>query len=224
MKGAPTLKIRISDTKDPEVLLCTMRWGNLWSRAKLRKPGGWSGMDRVNLGLRHQRVVWIGERCNVPIARQIYVVATRAARRAWEDRRKKDREEAKEYRRLRRRWRQVCFGSFPLTPPRLATTGPDARKRFMIGFFASIGRTLEARPLRNDRDRLAAERAAAFAKIDEMRINGDVVDVKNNTGRSNPFAELAGYEEGRKVSLNRPVSGAARATPLLENAKEAAHA
>lgn len=94
----------------------------------------------------------------------------------------------------------------------------------MIGFFASIGRTLEARPLRNDRDRLAAERAAALAKIDEMRINGDVVDVKNNTGRSNPFAELAGYEEGRKVSLNRPVSGAARATPLLENAKEAAHA
>lgn len=52
---------------------------------------------------RHQRVVWIGERCNVPIARQIYVVATRAARRAWEDRRKKDQKEAKEYRRLRRR-------------------------------------------------------------------------------------------------------------------------
>ena len=174
---------------------------------------------------RHQRVVWVGERCNVPVARQIYVVATRAARRAWEDRRKKDREEAKEYRRLRRRWRQVCFGSFPLPPPRLATTGPDARKRFMIGFFASIGRTLEARPLRNDRDRLAAERAAALAKIDEMRINGNVVDVKNNTGRSNPFAELAGYEEGRKVSLNRPVSGAARATPLLlESAKEAPHA
>lgn len=56
MKGAPTLKIRISDTKDPEVLLCTMRWGNWWSRAKLRKPGGWSGMDRVNLGLRTDRL------------------------------------------------------------------------------------------------------------------------------------------------------------------------
>ena len=174
---------------------------------------------------RRQRVVWVGERCNVPIARQIYVVATRAARRAWEDRRKKDREEAKEYRRLRRRWRQVfCRAAFPLDPPRLATTGPDARKGFMIGFFASIGRTLEARPLRNDRDRLAAERNAALAKIDEMLSRGDVIEAKNNTGRSNPAAELAGYEEGRKVSLNRPVSGADRATPLLENAREAAHA
>lgn len=173
---------------------------------------------------RHQRVVWFGERCNVPIARQIYVVATRAARRAWEDRRKKDRENAKEYRRLRRRWRQLYRGACPLDPPCLATTGPHARKRFMIGFFAAIGRSLEARPLRNDRDRLAAERTAALAKIEELRSRGDVVDKKNDTGLSNPAAELAGYEEGRKVSLNRPVSGADRATPLLEEPKEAARA
>ncbi len=56
MKSAPTLRIRITDTKDPEVLLCTMRFGNVWSRAKLRKPGGWSGMDRANLGLRTDRL------------------------------------------------------------------------------------------------------------------------------------------------------------------------
>lgn len=172
---------------------------------------------------RRQRVVWVGERCNIPIARNIYVVATRAARRAWEDRRKRDREDEKEYRRLRRRWRQAFTGApFPLTHPRRATTGPDARKRFMIGFFGAVGRTLEARPLRNDLDRLAAERTAALAKIDEMRSRGAVVDVRNNTGRSNIVAELAGYEEGRKVSLNRPVSGAEYAMPLLENGTEAA--
>lgn len=57
MKSAPTLRIRISDTKDPEVLLCTMRLGNVWSRSKLRKPGGWSVMDRANLGLRTDRLM-----------------------------------------------------------------------------------------------------------------------------------------------------------------------
>lgn len=174
---------------------------------------------------RRQRVVWVGERCNIPIARNIYVVATRAARRAWEDRRKKDLENAKEYRRRRRRWRRAFpFEAYPGHPPRSATTGPDARKQFMIGFFAAIDMTLEARPLRNDLDRLMAERAAALARINEMTSRGEVVDVKTDTGRSNLDAKFAGFDEGRKVSLNRPVSGAARATPLLGNAKEAPHA
>lgn len=198
---------------------------NLATKLIDRHFGVASVWSMLGSGTRRQRILWFGERCNIPVARQIYVVATRAARRAWEDRRKKDREAAKAHRNARRRWRRTFpFEAYPGRPPRYATTGPDARKRFMIGFFAAIDMTLEARPLRNDLDRLTAERNAALARIDEMQRLGRVVDVKTNTGRRNRDAEVGGFNEGRKVSLNRPVSDAARATPLLENAKEAADA
>lgn len=42
---ADTLRVNIEMTDDPTVVVCKMRFGNKWVRAKLRRPEGWSGKD-----------------------------------------------------------------------------------------------------------------------------------------------------------------------------------
>lgn len=40
-----TLRVNIEMTDDPTVVVCKMRFGNKWVRAKLRRPDGWAGAD-----------------------------------------------------------------------------------------------------------------------------------------------------------------------------------
>lgn len=42
---ADTLRVNIEMTNDPTVVVCKMRFGNKWVRAKLRRPDGWAGAD-----------------------------------------------------------------------------------------------------------------------------------------------------------------------------------
>jgi hypothetical protein len=42
---AKTLKVNIDLTNDPDVVVCRMRYGNHWIRAKLRAPGIGAGGD-----------------------------------------------------------------------------------------------------------------------------------------------------------------------------------
>ena len=158
----------------------------------------------VNRFRRTRGVAWIGERANIPVARQIYIVATRAARRAWQARREEGRRIEREQLEIARRFR-----AHGLTPPRFkkdAALCPGGRRNFMLGFFAALDKTLRAHPLRADRDALVRERAAA-----QRRLDGEP-DIEVKTSRtiaSNLDAQLAGYDAGRRVALSRPVAGAA---------------
>ena len=40
-----TLRVNSEMTNDPTVVVCKMRFGNKWVRAKLRRPDGWAGAD-----------------------------------------------------------------------------------------------------------------------------------------------------------------------------------
>ncbi len=163
----------------------------------------------VNRFLRTRGVAWIGERANIPVARQIYVVATRAARRAWQARREEGRRNEREQLEIIRRFR-----AHGLPPPRFkkdAAFRPGARHDFMRGFFGALDATLRAHPLRADRDALVRERAAAQRRLDG---ESDIEKTKSRTIASNFDAQLAGFAAGRGVALNRPVGGAA-ATPRM---------
>ncbi|MBQ6102069.1 MAG: DUF2786 domain-containing protein [Kiritimatiellae bacterium] len=177
---------------------------------------------RTTRGTKRQRVVWVGERVNIPIAQQIYLVATRAARRAWEERKRQDEEACRAWNlELRRaRWVDrggVMFSETPLPPrPVCVTRGRDARKQFMVGFFEALDATLAARPLRNDGKRLMAERGANALHIRKLEMAGKFgAPRRSDAGHFNWVARQAGVADGSRVSLNRPVDGAARPTLRL---------
>ena len=165
---------------------------------------------------RRQLVVWVGERVNIPIAQQIYVVVTRAARSAWEERKKLDDEAERDWRRKLRSYSEAGF--YWNRPPRpvLVTRRKDARKQFMLGFFQAVNATLAARPLRNDSKRLAAERAANERFMEKRKQAGDIGEGRaSSLGDFDPRAAVAGYDAGSKVNLSRPVSGTAQPTLRL---------
>ena len=158
----------------------------------------------VNRFRRTRGVAWIGERANIPVARQIYIVATRAARRAWQSRREEGRRNEREQLEIARRFR-----AHGLTPPRFkkdAAFRPGARHDFMLGFFAALNATLLAHPLRADRDALVRERAAAQRRLDGK---SDIEKRKSRTIASNFDAQVAGFRSGERVALSRPVAGTA---------------
>lgn len=156
---------------------------------------------------RTQRVAWIGERANIPVARQIYVVATRAARRAWEDRKKLARQNELEASELRRRYRALGMKAPHFAPD--VTKLPHVRKNFMQGFFAALDKTLRAHPLRADRDALVRERSAAERFLTGQTEKGDFGSYVSRNGKTSIEAQVAGYDAGRRVALSRPVAGAA---------------
>jgi hypothetical protein len=158
----------------------------------------------VNSFRRTRGVAWIGERANIPVARQIYIVATRAARRAWQARREEGRRKERVQLEIARRFRAHGF-----TPPRFkkdAAFCPGGRHDFMRGFFAALDATLRAHPLRADRDALVRERAAAQRRLDG---ESDIEKKKSRTIASNFDAQLAGFRSGERVALSRPVAGTA---------------
>lgn len=178
---------------------------------------------RVTPGTKRQRNVWVGERVNIPIAQQIYLVATRAARRAWEERKRQDDDQLHTWRcvvdSVKRAFRDTPELRFEnLLPPRpvCVTRGRDARKQFMVGFFEALDATLAARPLRNDGKRLMAERGANAAHIRKLEMAGRFdATRRSDAGHFNWDARQAGVADGSRVSLNRPVDGAARPTLRL---------
>ena len=111
----------------------------------------------------------------------------------------------------------VMFSETPLPPrPVYVTRGKDARKQFMVGFFEALDATLAARPLRNDGARLMAERGANARHIRKLETDGRFGAMRRmSAGHFNWGARQAGVADGSRVSLNRPVDGAARPTLRL---------
>lgn len=144
-----------------------------------------------------------------------------AANRAWEERKKQDDAACREWNLSLRKARWVdrggvMFSETPLPPrPVYVTRGRDARKQFMLGFFHALDATLAARPLRNDGARLMAERGANALRIRKLETDGLLAARPVPAGHFNWDARQAGVADGSRVSLNRPVDGAARPTLRL---------
>lgn len=143
----------------------------------LRKHFAVVMMMHVYKTRRKVRYTYFGSRLNIDIAKYVADILRREARKSWRDAKKNA---------------QCGFFNVPLK-----------RADFMAGFFFRIHEKLEANPIRNDRDQVAAESKKAEELFNRYKESNEVDEKEPKMG-SNMASRILGFDSAARVSLNRP--------------------